>query len=140
MVLEIREGEAPARAKAVAALLDPEPLLSEEGLWLLHLLHDTTFCGWFDAVRALVVPGAGMKIELGLTPVRGLAPEALALLSSDARRLYEILCARRGAVLEQRAIAAAGLSADAPALAELLERGLAKREQLVRKRIVDERR
>lgn len=139
MVLEIREGEAPARAKAVAALLDPEPLLSEEGLWLLRLLHDTTFCGWFDAVRALVVPGAGMKIELGLTPVRGLAPEALALLSSDARRLYEILCARRGAVLEQRAIAAAGLSSDAPALAELLERGLAKREQLVRKRIVDER-
>ncbi len=139
MILSVWEGEPPPRAKAVASLLDERPLLSDEGLWLLRLLHDTTFCGWYDAVRALVVPGAGMKLTLGLSPVRGVKPEALALLSPDARRLYELLCARRGAVPEERALCSAGLIASSPALAELLEKGLAEREQLIRKRIVDER-
>ena len=72
MVLEIREGEAPARAKAVAALLDPEPLLSEEGLWLLHLLHDTTFCGWFDAVREMCIRDSiASLVEKGLLEEAG---------------------------------------------------------------------
>lgn len=139
MVLEVRQEEPPPRCKTVFSLLDAEPLLTEEGIWLLRLLHDTTFCGWFDGVRALTVPGAGMKLERGIAPVRGAPPETLALLSPDAERLYRILCAQKKTAPQQRVLAAAGLTEEAPALAELLEKGLAEQEQLVRKRIVDER-
>ena len=48
--------------KPVAALLDAEPVLTDELLMLVEWLHAHTFCTWYDAVRA-VLPG-GMQIRL----------------------------------------------------------------------------
>lgn len=68
MVLAL--GEAPAEAeegrsfalKPIAALLDREPVLTDELQMLVDWLHDHTFCTWYDAVRA-VLPG-GMQLRL----------------------------------------------------------------------------
>ena len=48
--------------KPVAAVLDAQPVLTEELLFLVNWLHEHTFCTWYDAVRA-VLPG-GMKMRL----------------------------------------------------------------------------
>ena len=48
--------------KPVAALLDEQPVLTQELLHLVDWLHEHTFCTWYDAVRA-VLPG-GMKMRL----------------------------------------------------------------------------
>ena len=68
MVLAL--GNAPAEAeegssfalKPIAALLDREPVLTDELQMLVAWLHEHTFCTWYDAVRA-VLPG-GMQLRL----------------------------------------------------------------------------
>jgi len=131
------ERETPGVAcKEVRRVLDTEPLLNEEGLYLLRALRATTFCTWGDALHVLIPPGAGMKLAAMLEAVRGRETDAL---TPDARRLYGLLLARRRAVWQEDALRAAGLCADAPALAELLENGYAVRRADVRKRVADER-
>ncbi|MEG1849567.1 MAG: hypothetical protein RR197_03330, partial [Oscillospiraceae bacterium] len=140
MALSIRAEEAPnPRCKTVLRLLDDEPLLDSEGLELLRLLKATTFCTWSDAMHALIPPGAGLRLSSGLSAVRDACPERLEALSPDARRLYDHLLPRKAMTDEQKALAAVGLIPGHPAAQELVDAGLAVREQLVRKRIVDER-
>lgn len=136
--LSVFEGEAPPGAKTVLSVVDREPLADEEGLFLIRTLRETTFCGWFDAVRALIPPGAGAKVTEGLLAVRGMDPASL-LLTPEAERLYRYLLTRRTIAPEEKAAAAAGLSAGHPAVQELLEKGFATRNELVRKRIADEK-
>nr|MCR5305448.1 hypothetical protein [Oscillospiraceae bacterium] len=70
MVLKTEEMPAPAEnstaqtfvLKPAAALLDAEPVLTDELLMLVNWLHEHTFCTWYDAVRA-VLPG-GLQIRL----------------------------------------------------------------------------
>ena len=52
----------PIALKPIAAVLDHEPVLTQELLSLVHFLHERTFCTWYDAVRA-VLPG-GMQLRL----------------------------------------------------------------------------
>ncbi|HIT18348.1 MAG TPA: primosomal protein N' [Candidatus Fimivivens faecavium] len=137
-VLSVFEGEAPHGAKAVLSAVDREPLADEEGLFLIRTLRETTFCGWFDAVRALIPPGAGVKVTEGLLAVRGVDPAPL-LLTSEAAALYRHLLTRRAIAPEEKALEAAGLPAGHPAAQELVEKGLATRNELVKKKIADER-
>ena len=64
MVLEVSDepAEEGVVLKPAAALLDQEPVLTEELLMLVRWLHEYTFCTWYDAVRA-VLPG-GLQIQL----------------------------------------------------------------------------
>ena len=48
--------------KQISAVLDREPVLTEELHQLAEWLHEHTFCTWYDAVRA-VLPG-GMQLRL----------------------------------------------------------------------------
>ncbi len=60
--MPVKPDGTPMRLKPVHAVLDAEPVLTEELLALVHFLHERTFCTWYDAVRA-VLPG-GMQIHL----------------------------------------------------------------------------
>lgn len=67
MILEVSQAaEQPAAQgyvlKPITALLDEEPVLTDELLMLVEWLHRHTFCTWYDAVRA-VLPG-GLQIRL----------------------------------------------------------------------------
>lgn len=70
MVLKIEQTPVPQEQdaeqsfvlKPAAALLDAEPVLTDELLMLVEWLHEHTFCTWYDAVRA-VLPG-GLQIRL----------------------------------------------------------------------------
>jgi len=48
--------------KPVHTVLDDEPVMTDELQMLVQHLHDTTFCTWYDAVRA-VLPG-GLQLRL----------------------------------------------------------------------------
>ena len=72
MVLDVSEREPGAPLKALQRRIDPKPLLNDEGIWLLKALHDMTFGTWYDSIRALIPPGAGVRLSLGIAPVRGL--------------------------------------------------------------------
>ena len=136
LVLSVSEGEPPSGCKDVSSVLDEQPLLNGEGLFLLEALVKTTFCTWGDALHTLIPPGAGMKLSWGLSPVRGREAEEL---SPDAGRLYAYLLTRRRPAAQEDALAACGLQAGAPVLAELIDGGFVVRQELVKKRIADER-
>ena len=59
-ILRLKEGDG-KRLKEISYCLDKEPLLNNEGLYLVSLLHDTVFCRWFEGVKCQIPPGAGMK-------------------------------------------------------------------------------
>lgn len=73
MVLEVLEGTDPETEgrtlKPVAALLDTEPVLTDELLMLVKWLHEHTFCTWYDAVRAVLPGGMQLRLEERYVPL-----------------------------------------------------------------------
>lgn len=55
--------------KPVVALLDQEPVLTEELLMLVNWLHEHTFCTWYDAVRAVLPGGLQIRLEERYLPL-----------------------------------------------------------------------
>ena len=53
--------------KPIKMLLDQKPLLGEEQLWLLELLHQRTFCTYYEGLRALVPSGLTFRLKLMTT-------------------------------------------------------------------------
>ncbi|MFV0496560.1 MAG: primosomal protein N' [Candidatus Fimivivens sp.] len=140
LVLSVKEAQSPQldRLKAVHSLLDAQPLLDEEGLFLLAAVRTATFCTWFEALRVLVPPGMGVKVQMGLASVRGKQLQAEDV-SLEAQRLYAFLTNRRSITPEEKALAALGLSSRSTCIEELVAAGLVTRSRLVKKRIADER-
>ena len=71
MVLSVSREPAPEgiTLKPVAALLDAEPVLTEELLMLVDWLHAHTFCTWYDAVRAVLPGGMQLRLEERYVPL-----------------------------------------------------------------------
>ena len=131
--------ETSVRIKPVHALLDTSPLLDAEGLALLSTIRAATFCTWFEALRVLIPPGAGLKVNMGLRAVRDKASQAT-VLSDEGKQLYSLLCARKGLVAEDSIFSDPKFSGLSVAIVdELLNSGFAERQQMVKKRVADER-
>ncbi|MBQ9907615.1 MAG: primosomal protein N' [Oscillospiraceae bacterium] len=71
MVLEVSDepAEEGVVLKPAAALLDQEPVLTEELLMLVRWLHEYTFCTWYDAVRAVLPGGLQLQLEERYLPL-----------------------------------------------------------------------
>ena len=50
--------------KEIAAQVDEKPILNEEQLLLMKLLHDRVFCTWYDAMKVLIPSGLGVKVNI----------------------------------------------------------------------------
>ena len=102
LVVELTEGD-PTGLKPILSVVDETPALDEEGLWLLRLLKETTFCTWFDALSVLLPAGFGVRVRTlcGLAPDWEERLEALpeTLHTPDCRRVCAFL-RRRPAVLD----------------------------------------
>lgn len=121
--------------KPVAAVLEEEPVLTEEGLFLLRWLRENTFCTWFDALSVLIPAGYGLRGLIGWSLVRGVPlPEAL---SPTEQQVLSALKPRRKAVAAAELAEALGLTLDALPLERLEALGLLRREEVVERRIGD---
>ena len=87
VVMELSEGDAKG-LKPIAALVDHEPVVSEELLKLAVYLHDHTFCTYYDAVRTMLPPAMSVSAEERFSV--GRLPEGTAL-SEEAADLLEKL-------------------------------------------------
>lgn len=137
LILEIADEESSPRLKPVASLVDQTPLFDAESLGLVRWLHDNTFCGYFDAARAMLPPGIGVELKYTLELARGaqLDPDA----QGDARVVCDYLNGRGKPVREETLLAALALTLDNPALRKLCETGIVIRSQEVRRRVLDEK-
>ena len=121
--------------KPVAAVLEEEPVLTEEGLFLLRWLRENTFCTWFDALSVLIPAGYGLRGLTGWSLVRGVPlPEDL---SPTEQQVLSALKPRRKAVAAAELAEALGLTLDALPLERLEALGLLRREEVVERRIGD---
>ena len=64
LVLALEESGEQENLKPLKTLLDYQPLLDSEQLWLLELLHRRTFCTYYEALRALVPSGLTVKVRV----------------------------------------------------------------------------
>lgn len=87
MILEVsREpAEEGITLKPAAALLDPEPVLTEELRMLVDWLHAHTFCTWYDAVRAVLPGGLQLRLEERYLPLE--PPVGVKLTEKEANVL-----------------------------------------------------
>lgn len=65
IILELVDVEENKELKAIAAVLDQAPLLSDEGIHLLCWLKQRYFCTLFDAVRLLLPAGMHLRLHTG---------------------------------------------------------------------------
>lgn len=65
IILELVDVEENKELKAIAAVLDQAPLLSDEGIRLLFWLKQRYFCTLFDAVRLLLPAGMHLRLHTG---------------------------------------------------------------------------
>ena len=74
--------------KPIAALIDEQPVVSEELLKLAEYVRENTFCTYFDAVRAMLPPAMSVSAEERFR--LGTMPEN-AQISEEAAELWEKL-------------------------------------------------
>lgn len=87
MILEVsrKPVEEGITLKPAAALLDPEPVLTEELRMLVDWLHAHTFCTWYDAVRAVLPGGLQLRLEERYLPLE--PPVGVKLTEKEANVL-----------------------------------------------------
>lgn len=87
VVMRLSEGDA-SGLKYIAGVADDEPVISDEFLDLALYLREHTFCTYFEAVKAMLPPGMGVRanekfgLAHGFSAYDQLSPEAAELLSS----------------------------------------------------------
>lgn len=133
---EVPEEELPAGVKEVAAAADPEPVLDGEMLRLLRWLKAETFCTWFDGVKVLLPGGYGMKPQVAWSLCRGAEGEAS---TPEEEQILNYLRSRKTPAPEGELLEDLGLVRDYPALRALEERGLILRQDLLKRRVKDQK-
>ena len=142
LVLEIEEvpargeGKKVRRLKVLSAVLDREPVLDGEMLQLLRWLRGETFCTWFDGVKVLLPGGYGMKSQTAFSLCRGAEGEAL---TPEEGQILDYLRPRKNPAPEEELLEALGLVRGHPALRSLEERGLILRQDLLKRRVKDQK-
>ena len=63
LVFEVREPEAGMKLKPISAVIDDEPIVSEELLNLCRWLKENTFCTYFDAFRSILPSGLAYTLK-----------------------------------------------------------------------------
>ena len=135
LVVELAEQAAHAALKPIAAPLEEEPVLTEEGLFLLRWLRENTFCTWFDALSVLIPAGYGLRGLTGWSLVRGApVPEDLSLTE---QQVLSVLRPRRKPLPAADLAETLGLTLSALPLDRLEALGLLRREEVVERRVGD---
>lgn len=112
-------------------------VLSPELLRLVSFLKETTFCSYFDAVKAILPGGIGyrMRYDYGLSPLWNGEEKAL---EEDERKLVSYLENKKGMVPEEKLLGLLGLSTESTLLGQMLQKGILVREETAKRRMKDE--
>lgn len=63
LILNVFSGEARNDIKTVIRVLDTEPIVSKEMLFLIDWMKENTFCCYYDAVKCILPPGLYYRIK-----------------------------------------------------------------------------
>lgn len=130
------EGEALQSMKPIAAVLDEQPVLSQEGIELVRYLKATTFCTYYEAVKTLLPAALNYEVER----LEEYNPEFTReeLLSPEETRILDTLRRSRKGLERQKLCEIFGLRLTAPVFTHLLELGAIRESDTARRRLQDE--
>ncbi|MCH5195572.1 MAG: primosomal protein N' [Oscillospiraceae bacterium] len=129
LVFEISEitDETEEKIKPISAVIDEEPIVSEELLKLCIWLRENTFCTYFDAFRAIIPPGLSYSLKSRFSLAEG---SDVGPLSDEDKKLIETLL---------KADSSVELYAERKSDVErLIKQGVIVREEIPKRRVGDE--
>ena len=136
MILSVERTAAPDRAlKPISAVQDEEPVLRAEGIALVYFLHERTFCTLYEAVRAILPSGMGLRGMVQYAALPASAQPSDALLTDDEKAVVRYLLEKGGFVRAQKLLADCG--ADAGTLDGLCQKGFLFRNDGTTRRMTD---
>ena len=126
IIMETSDSSDVKLIKPITALLDVEPILSENQLGLVRFLKETTFCTFFDAVRAILPAGLNYRIYDAYSVNENYDGDHV--MSEAEKSIYDIIAAAKKPVSVAAFVTKAGVFHDVAALNTLCEEGLIRRE------------
>lgn len=139
LVFALRENKHPEKKlKAIAEVLDPAPLLNAELLRLAVFLKEHTFCTLFEAAKAMLPSGIGLRFVLSyLANPDILAEKAASVMSDSERTVFDYLCDKGIFVRREKLLEDLGLSQDSSILEEMVSKGFLLRNTDAHRRVGD---
>lgn len=122
-VFALRQPKADKKCKAIAEVLDDEPLLNNELLRLAVFLKEQTFCTLFDAAKAMLPSGIGLHFVLSYILNPAYAEE---ISTEDAAQQAVVKYLREKAVYVKRdkILKDLGYKKDTPLLETMAKKGI----------------
>ncbi len=134
IVLEVFESNEKRELKPVLQQIDPEPILDDEMLKLADYLHNTVFCTYFDAVKAMLPAGITHKMSV----VYSVAESAeSADADTSQKQILQILAMAKKPLTASKIGEQAGLSDATPILDAMVKQGFLRREDVAVRRMND---
>ncbi len=122
--------------KELKELLDQEPVLSEELLYLAEAMKERCCCTLFEACKAMLPAGLSVKLTYCYSPAGEIDESALAWLQPEERQVIAYLQGRKTPVRQDRLIKLMELPDDG-LLVKLWRQGFLQRQEEARKRLQD---
>ena len=92
MIIETRNVETvPENLKSIIELIDDEPVLNDEMLKMCIWMKETTFCTYYDAIKAMLPAGLGYKFSAVYSVNKEFA--SLSLLSKREKEVFDHISA-----------------------------------------------
>ncbi len=133
MIMSLRKESDVQGLKSISSLLDREPVMNDEMLYLAVQMKERCFCTLFDACNTMLPTGLSMKLTYSYfakaEPVET-DPDSI------EEQTVTYLKARKTPVRQDRLIKALGLT-DESLLENMYGRGLIDRKETVKKRLAD---
>ena len=139
LVFALRENKHPEKKlKAIAEVLDPAPLLNAELLRLAVFLKEHTFCTLFEAAKAMLPSGIGLRFVLSyLANPDILAEKAASVMSDSERTVFDYLCDKGIFVRREKLLEELGLPQDSRIPEEMVSKGFLLRNTDAHRRVGD---
>ncbi len=134
IVLDIRDDASVDNLKNIISVEDETPVISKEMVELCLFLRERTFCTYFDAVRCMLPPGLGLKLqrEFYATDKPFDSDDA----NATAAEIYRLILKNPG-ITDKKLFDSLGLSPDNEHLKILLSQGYVLAEASASRKIKD---
>ena len=126
IIMEVSDSSDVKTIKPLTALLDAEPILTAAQLKLARYLKESTFCTFFDAVRAMLPAGLNYRLYDAYSVNE--AYDGDHVMTEEEKSIYDIIAAAKKPVSVAAFVSKAGVFHDVAALNLLCEEGIIRRE------------
>jgi primosomal protein N' (replication factor Y) (superfamily II helicase) len=133
--IQMADGEG-QKLKAIASVLDQEPLLSQEALRMIPWIAEHTFCTLYEAARLFLPAGILFQVSDEYM-LAGPADEIAAKTENAEQAQIVAYLSHRKAVKKEKLLKDLGLSADSGILDRMLRKGFIQKNSTAFRRIGD---